>query len=307
MTEARAAPGRGAPHPARIPARGWRDIMLRVRRSASMRNLTALAAATAYYGFLAVPAAVSAAIALLGLMLGGREAAPGVAELEGYLPPQVRDLVSEQFRALIDQPRPALVTSLLASAGVALWSALAATQSLVTALNTAYGCRESRRLLHYYATLIAMTAIVIVFAATSLALIVLVPLAVDLLPTELPAQGTLRGVVIALRWPAAIVLFGVGLAFTYRFAPSRPTPRWRWVSWGAAAALAIWLAASIVLSVYASHFGSYERVYGSVAGVALLMIWLHASAFAIIIGAQINAEIERQVEGRPADAAPAAP
>jgi membrane protein len=263
--------------------------MLNVFRSTYQHGIGSFAAATAYYSLLFIPSALSAAIALLGLLFGGKQAAPGLATLQGRVPDEAFGFIEHQFQYLTSQPRAALASSFAVGALVALWSAEAAAQSLIAALNAAYGCGESRPKLRYYGSVGAVMATLSACASMSLVLVVLEPIAIDLLP----AGGQLRSILVALRWPAAIVLFGFGLALTYRLAPCREAPAWKWVSWGAVAALAIWLTVSVLFSLYVSHFANYERVYGSFAGVALLMIWLHASALAIIVGAEINAEIER--------------
>jgi membrane protein len=264
-------------------------VLLKVFQSAFQHGIGSFAAATAYYSFLFIPSALSAAISLLGLLLGGDEAAPSLAALKGRMPDEAFGFIEHQFHTLTSQPLAALVSSFAVSTLVALWSSLQAAQSLITALNAAYDCREARTRLRYWTAVAAVMATVDVFALMSLILVVLEPIAIDLLP----AGGDLRTVLVALRWPAAVVLFGFGLALTYRLAPCRQTPAWRWVSWGAVAALGLWLTVSVLFSLYVSHFANYERIYGSFAGVALLMIWLHASGLAIILGAEINAEIER--------------
>jgi len=97
-----------------------------------------------------------------------------------------------------------------------------------------------------------------------------------------------------LRWPLVALLIFAALAVVYRYAPDRENPEWRWVSWGAVVAAALWLLASIGFSVYVSLLGSYNETYGSLGAIVVLLLWLYLSAFAILVGAELNAEMERQ-------------
>jgi membrane protein len=282
--------GRHARHPADIPKRGWRDVLLRVKNDVSEKSLGLISAGTAFYSFLAIPSGIAALIALYGLMFDPHQVEQQITMLQGVMPAQALEIVTDQLRTLASQPRKALGISFAISLGVALWSANSATTSLMTALNVVYGEHEKRNLIRYYATALVITAGAIVFAIISLMLIAVLPAVIDLLP--LGDFG--RTLTAALRWPVLMFLFVLGLGVGFRFAPSRETPKWHWVSWGAFVAVVLWVVASALFSLYASHFSSYQKTYGSLAGVVLLLMWLYFSAYAILIGAELNAELEHQ-------------
>ncbi|MGE5539965.1 MAG: YihY/virulence factor BrkB family protein [Gemmatimonas sp.] len=278
---------------AATPDTGWRATVVRVRRGITEGALVPLSAATAFYSFLTIPSALSAAVAFCGLAFDEAAVERRLALLKGHMGPQAFDMIAGQFHFLVGQPRGTLFVSFALSLGVALWSAMGAAASTITALNAAYGEREARGALRYGAVVAATAIVAILVILASLALLVIGPIAV----ARLGLGPWTHGALIAARWPALVALFGFAVALAYRFAPSRHIPEWRWVSWGAAAAVAVWLLASAMVSFYAAHFASYARVYGSLAGVALMMLWLYASVFAIVLGAKINAEIEHRAGG----------
>jgi membrane protein len=181
---------------------------------------------------------------------------------------------------------------LIVSVLVALWSARSGTASMVTAINVAYGEPEKRGMFRLYATTLGLTVLTIVSALLALALVAILPAVIGFLP--LGDFGKTMAVV--LRWPVLLALVVVALAFTYRFAPSRKEPRWRWVSWGAVAATVLWIVGSALFSVYVGEFASYNKTYGSLGGVVVLLMWLYVSALAVLLGAELNAEMEHQTE-----------
>lgn len=294
------AHGRHAEHPGEIPKRGWRDILLRVKDDISGKSLGLIAAGTAFYGFLAIPSGFTALIALYGLVFDPAQVEEQISILQGVMPAQALDIIHDQLNTLTSQPRQALGISFGISLAVALWSANAATTSMMTALNVVYEEREKRNLFRYYATALTITAGTVGFAILSLALIAILPAVIEFLPLGEFGKSLAK----ILRWPALMLMFMIGLGVMYRFAPSRRKPMWRWVTWGAFASVILWLVASALFSYYVSHFNSYEKTYGSLAGVVLLLMWLYFSAYSVIVGAELNAELEHQTakdstEGQP--------
>ena len=189
-------------------------------------------------------------------------------------------------------PPATLGLSLVISVLVAIWGARSAMSTLITALNVAYAEEEKRGFIRFQVAAFGLTAAAIVFAAVALALIAILPAVISLLP--LGEFG--RTLAAVLRWPILVLLMMVGLAALYRYGPSRAEPKWRWVSWGAVAATLLWLAGSALFSLYVSKFASYNKAYGSLGGVVVLQMWLYLSAFAVLLGAELNAEMEHQTE-----------
>jgi membrane protein len=286
------AHGRQANRPSDIPKRGWWDILMRVKDAMSEKNLTLIAAGAAFYAFLAIPSAFTALVSLYGLVANPQDVQRHLDIAKGVVPEQVLQIMSDQLQALTSSGSTPLGVGLIVSVLVALWSARSGTASMVTAINVAYGEPEKRGMFRLYATTLGLTVLTIVSALLALALVAILPAVIGFLP--LGDFGKTMAVV--LRWPVLLALVVVALAFTYRFAPSRKEPRWRWVSWGAVAATVLWIVGSALFSVYVGEFASYNKTYGSLGGVVVLLMWLYVSALAVLLGAELNAEMEHQTE-----------
>ncbi len=287
-----ATPGRKAERPQDIPPRGWQSILLRVKDRIARENISIIAAGVAFYSFLAIPSALTALVTLYGLLFNPADVERQVASLQGILPTDAANLITAQLKAVTAGKPTTLGVSLVISVLVAIWGARSAMSTLITALNVAYAEEEKRGFIRFQLASLGLTVAAIVFAVIALALIAVLPAVIGLLPL-----GDLGKTIAAvLRWPVLVVLITIGLAAIYRYAPSRREAKWRWVSWGAAVATVLWLAGSALFSVYVSQFASYNKTYGSLGAVVVLMMWLYLSAFALLLGAELNAEMEHQTE-----------
>jgi YihY family inner membrane protein len=170
----------------------------------------------------------------------------------------------------------------------ALWSASSGMKALITGVNLAYDETEGRKFVKLRGLSILMTLAAMVLLAVALALIVGFPAVPDSWPTVLQwAAAFLRFVLLA-------VLLMAGLAVLYRYAPDRDEPKWTWVSWGSAVATVLWVLASIGFSIYVKSFGNYNKTYGALAGIIILMFWLWLTALIVLVGAELNTEMELQ-------------
>ena len=189
----------------------------------------------------------------------------------------------------------------LGLAAAALWSAAAAALQLFGALNLAYGEQESRSLLRRSGTALVFALAAMAFVALALGGVLALPAA---LGTQAGAGGTTDQLLRFLRWPVLLVAASVALALTYCHGPSRARPCWNWVSWGGAVAASAWLLGSGAVSWYVQHVGSFDWLYGSAGAVLGFMVWAWVSSAAVLFGAVLNAELEREASvGMP----PAAP
>jgi membrane protein len=281
--------GREAESPAQIPAKGWRDIGLRVKREASEDNVSIVAAGVAYYAFLAIFPALAAVILIYGLFADPAAIEHNIASLSA-IPSDVRDMLSQQLTNLARRSSGALSAGLAVSILFALWSATKGMKALMTSLNIAYGEREQRGFFHRTALTLLFTAGAIAFAAVAVVLVAVFPAAVD----RIGLPDVVATVIRWARWPILAAAVLLGLALLYRYGPSRRHARWRWVTWGSGIGTAVWLAASAGFSFYASHFGSYNKTYGSVAAIVILLTWFLLSAYIVIFGAELNGEMEHQ-------------
>lgn len=282
--------GREARTPSEVPPPGWRDILLRVKQRISHDRLSIIAAGVAFYALMAIFPALVALVALYGLAFDPQQVADQVGALGSMLPKEAADILLGELRDLTQTDRTALGAGAIVGIVLAFWSASSGIRTLMQALNVAYNEDEKRGFFRFYGTALLLTLGALVGFACVIGIIVALPLAASFLGLG-PIAGTLVSLV---RWPIVAIAVIVGLAIVYRYGPSREKPRWSWVSHGAVFATALWLAGSVLFSLYVGHFGSYNKTYGAAGAVVILLTWLLLSAYIVLIGAEINAESERQ-------------
>lgn len=283
-------PGGHAERPTQIPPRGWWQVVRRALGESKADNVPMLAGGVAFFAFLALFPAIIAAVMLYGLVADPATAAAQVEAFAAGLPRDAQPIIRDQLAAVTSSSQGALGIGLVLALLAALWSASSGTTNLIRAVNIAYDERETRGFVTLRATALALTLGAIVFVVLALALVAVVPVVLGRLP--LGVVGTVLAQV--LRWGALLAVVVVGLAVVYRFAPDRADPRFRWVSVGALLAALLWLLGSVAFSLYVDNFGKYNKTYGALAGVVVLMLWLFVTSYIVLLGAEINAESERQ-------------
>jgi membrane protein len=285
-------PGEQAELPTQIPAKGWWQVTRRAFKESSADNVGILAGGIAYAAFLALFPALIAGISLFGLVADPATIAQQAEGVLAALPETAQPLLRDQIVALTQTPSGALSFSLVVSILLALWSASAGTSSLMTGINIAYDEQESRNFLKLRGTALLLTLGAIVFMLLALALVAVVPALLNALQL-----GTFINVIVQIvRWALLVVLVVVALAVVYRMAPDRDAPQFKWTSIGALVAAALWVLASLGFSFYVNNFGSYNKTYGALAGVVVLLLWLYLTSYIILLGAEINAESEKQTK-----------
>lgn len=292
--------GREADAPRHIPAAGWKDVALRVKDRTTDNHLSIIAAGVAFYLLLAMVPALAALVAMYGLFADPREIGTRVTSLAGVLPREALELLEEQLQRLVATSGGALGLGAALGVLLSVWSATRGTKALIDALNVAYDERESRGFVRLNLIAIGLTMALVGFVAVALALVALVPLVLEGIGLGAGAERALSWA----RWPLLAALLVVALAVLYRYAPDRDAARWRWVSPGAVIATLLWLAGSAGFSLYVSMSDGYHASYGSLGAVAVVMMWLFVGAFAIVLGAQFNAEAERQTRRDSTDGPP---
>jgi membrane protein len=281
--------GREADRPGEIPKRGWKDIALRVKQEARDDNLVIIAGGLAFFAMLSLGPAMVAAVSLYGLVSTPADVARHFDALSGAMPDEARRLFEEQLTEIASTSGSRLGVQAAIGLVLALWAASSGMKHLMVALSAIYDERESRGFVRLRLTALAVTAGALFFLVVALALIAGGPAWV-----EANVEETVGEVLAIARWPVLAVMMTVALAALYRVLPDRDNPRWRWVSWGAVVATVLWLVGSIGFSVYSSQFGNYDRTYGSMGAVVIALLWLFITALSILLGAEINAEIEHQ-------------
>jgi membrane protein len=293
-------PGVHAEKPTEIPARGWLQIVKRAWAENSADNMPIIGAGVAFFAFLAIFPALIATISLYGLVASPETVARQIESLSDQLPESAQSLLADQLTNITQNSGGALTVSLIISILAALWSASGGTGNLITAVNLAYDEVETRSFIKRKALALGLTLGAIIFVLITFGLIAVVPVVLDAIP--LGIFGTILAQVV--RWVLLLGVMAGALSVLYRVAPDRDAPKFRWVSLGSVVVTVIWAVISLLFSLYVDNFGSYDKTYGAIAGVIVLMLWLQLTCFLVLLGAEINSEMEHQTaadttEGEP--------
>jgi len=253
------------------------------------------------YALLSVFPALAAAVSIYGLFATPTDVIKHMQAFSGVLPPGVWDIFSTQLQTITRHESSTLTFAAVLGLVIALWSARSAMSALMTATNIAYGEREKR---NFFVQLL-VSLVLTVGAVLGFLIMMLLGIAI---PVTLKILGTHPWVQIvadALQW-VLLWLFTIwALAFVYRYAPAREPAKWYWVRWGSTIAATLWLGTSALFAIYVQAFANYGKTYGALGGVIALIMWFYLSSVIVVLGAQINAEMERQTkvdttEGPPA-------
>ena len=282
--------GRDATRPDHIPLKGWWQVAQRVWVESGRDNLTVVSAGCAFYALFAVFPSLSALIALYGLTTNPASVEQQFDMLSSVLPPQAYGIVIEQISHLTESSNTSLGWGLTLSLGLAVWSVSNLTQAMFAALNIAYEEPERRSLLRFYLSAFAFAVLGLLSGVVMLFAIVYVPI----LFAYAGYSHAFELLVKVARWPLLALVVLTFLALLYRYGPCRRSAKWRWVSVGSLFATVMWLIASAGFSFYVSNFAHYDRTYGSLGAVIVLLFWLYISFYIVLVGAEINAELELQ-------------
>jgi membrane protein len=280
--------GRGADTPQEIPAKGWKDIAKRTGKEVKADQVPLLAAGVAFYVLLALFPAIIAGVSIYGLVADPQTVRDQINRLAETLSPETATLIGQQVQQVTSSAGGALGVATVIGILTALWSASSGMKALITGVNLAYDETEGRKFVKLRGLSILMTLAAMVLLGVALALIVGFPAVPDSWPT------VLQWTAAVLRFVLLAVLLMAGLAALYRYAPDRDKPKWSWSSPGSVVATLLWVLASVGFSIYVNAFGNYNKTYGALAGVIILMFWLYLTAFVVLVGAELNAEMELQ-------------
>lgn len=296
-TEAGRRIGRRAIHPAQIPWAGWKLVLKRTGEGVISDRVSLAAAGCAFYAVLAMFPTISMMVALYGLLFDPRSVEDQLAMLRNVLPAGTLSLISDRVHELVSKPPGTLTFSFVVSLLIALWSSSAGTKSILSALNIAYDEEETRPFLRYQATALAMTLCAVVGAVLAVALLVALPPILTYVPQHLGLQEVVAQLQGWIRVGSFLLMLGFvmgALSLLYRFGPNRRPARWYWVSPGSILATLLWLLASLGFSYYVGHIASYDATYGPLGAIVGMMMWFYVTAFVVLAGAELNAELELQ-------------
>jgi membrane protein len=276
----------------RLRARDSAGVLIRALRRTRDDHATNLAQAVAFNLFLTIPAAALVAVGVFATVADAGTAARLLKHLNGIAPASVIALLDRSMTQ-VTHHRGGGTIMIVAGAVLAVWSLTGAMKTLQWALNVAYDRRERRGFVRTRLAAAAMLICAGVAFLLAFGLLVLGPQATDWVGSALDQRTVVSWVWWTAEWPVLVAALLVAFGGIYRFGPDHDTPRWRLVTPGAAAALAVWLAASGGFAWYVSNFGSYNKTWGSLATVIVVLTWLWLSSLALLVGAEIDAEVER--------------
>jgi membrane protein len=277
--------------PAPTGLRLIKDLALAVAGRLKAHGTVMLAAGLSYYSLLAVFPAAIAAVSIWGLVADPAELERQITDLTSALPVATAEFVETQILGIVDTPSGTLGVTTTLSILAALWSASAGTKALLTGINYAYGHPETRSFLAIRFAALVVTIGMIVFGLGAL-------MAVGFLPQILAEVGLKEqtaDLINFFRWPAVFLIVILGLGALYKLAPNRPWRATRWINVGAVTAATLWVLATVGLSFYVNNFGaSFGATYGALAGLIVLMLWFFVSGLIILVGAELNSELEHR-------------
>ncbi|WP_162054233.1 YihY/virulence factor BrkB family protein [Pontibacter pamirensis] len=282
--------GRDAKKPSEISGSGWKEVMLRVKDQLTKDNLNIVAAGVAFYFFLSIFPLMAATISIYGLVTDPVEVEQQMEQLTSVLPESAHEMLSERLHNIAQSSSSTLGWGVALSILLSLWSANKGTKSLFQGIDIAYDEEETRSFFKLNGITLLFTIGGIVLGIMCLAAVIAFPALVD----SLGLPSVLETVIQWGRWLLLAIFVMFGLALLYKIAPDRDNPKFKWVSWGSAIATVLWLVGSLLFSWYVNNFGNFNEMYGSVAAVIILMLWLNLTSFVILLGAEINSELEHQ-------------
>jgi len=271
----------------------WKDLLVGTYRRVGKDRLLAVAAGVVFYGLLALFPAITALVSSYALFADGKTIGEHLSLLAGVLPSGTFSVVQDQVGRVLAKGEVKLGTAFLVALLLALWSANGGMKAIIDALNVVYEDDEERGFFKLNAVSLAFTLGCLAAVTAAIGLVVAAPIALAMI-----GLGSSVATVVAYgRWPALACMALFGLAVLYRYGPSRRTPQWQWVSPGSVFATLSWIAGSALLSYYLANFADYDATYGSLGAAIGLMMWMWMSTIVILVGAELNSEIEAHAKG----------
>jgi membrane protein len=282
--------GRHATHPLQIPWAGWKDILWRTYSEMQSDRLLSIAGGVAFFILLSIFPAITALVSAYGRFFNAATITSNISLLHDVVPDNMLSIIQEQANRIASNSGSALNIGIVVGILVSLWSTMSGVKAMIDALNVIYEQKEGR-------SFIKLNLVALAFTLAGFATLLLAIAAVVVLPLILSSVG-LGGLTETLtrivRWPVLLIVLLFGLALLYRYGPDRRVARWQWVSIGSAFAAITWIVTSYLFSWYLASFANYNATYGSLGAVAGLMVWLWISTTVVLLGAELNAEIEHQ-------------
>jgi membrane protein len=292
------------PSPRDLSKRDYLAILVRAGKESINDHITNLAAALAYYAFLAIPSALLVAVGVFSLVAGPNAIDTIIDKLDTVVPEEALTLIRDSLERVTEAQSSSGITLIVVGSVLALWTLTGAMDTLMWALNAAYDKEETRGFFKRRLTALAMVILMLFAFVLAFGLLVLGPVVSDAIGSAIDLKTVVNWLWWTAQWP--ILLLGLLFAFStiLYLGPNVDHPRWQFLTFGTAISVVVWLLASAGFAVYVSSFGSFEKTWGSLAAVIIMLTWLWLSGLALLFGAEINAETERSRElrrGEPAE------
>mgnify|MGYP000114916907 FL=1 len=282
--------GRHIKKPRNMPLLGWRDILLRVRNRLDTDNLGLIAGGVAFFFLLAIFPAISAMVAIYGLVNDPTDMQEQFQSFSQLLPTEASEIILSQLQEVTRQSSASLSMGALLGMLFAFWSSMKGMLAMIRALNVVNLEDEKRGFFELRFFAFFLTVCSVIFVVVCLFLIAFIPLLLN----NLGLASFSETLFSLLRWPLLTVMILVMLAIIFRFAPSRNNARWVWIMPGTIVAVVLWLIGSILFSWYTSNYAQYNATYGSLGAVIVLLLWFYLTAYIVLIGGVLNSEMEHQ-------------
>ena len=279
--------------PRKFALKDWKNAIKETGAAIKSKRIGILAAGIAYFSTLAVFPAIAAAVAILSFVITDTELHAAVETIEKYLPADIATLISSQLETALNNPSSG-VFIIIFGILISLFSLSGAISNIISAMNAIYERTETRKFIKMRLTSLAFMGVGGVLAVIVVGLLTLN----DTFLMSLGMPAYLATIIIIMRWVVIAVLVSISLAVFYRYAPDRQSPHWQWVTWGSCIATVIWLIGTTLFFIYARYFAHFTESYSVFAGIIVLMTWLNLTAFAILIGAEINHRLENQTRAK---------
>lgn len=277
-------------HFALLPGLATVALVLRVFAKYQNQNIGLIAAGVAFYGLLSLFPAITALVAIAGLLTDPAILIDQGEQLATAVPTDARKIIFGQLEKVVSSDSGTLSITILVGFLIAIYSASRAVSSLIQGLNVAYGLTESRGFIALRLRVLLLTVCMILGVIAALLLVAILPALLGFLPWDAGLENTL----LALRWFLLFVLSAISISFLYRFGPVQKLGSWRWFTTGSLCATALWLLGNVGFSSYVQSFGTYGEVFGALGGVIVLLTWLWLSAVVLLLGALLDAEIKSE-------------
>jgi membrane protein len=292
------------PTPLDLSSRDYMAILVRAAKESVNDHLTNLAAALAYYAFLAIPSVLLVAVGVFSLVADDNAIRTIIERLEGVVPREALTLIDENLTRITEGQENSGIALIVLGSVLALWTVTGAMDTLMWALNSAYNREETRGFFKRRLTALAMVFLMLIAFVLVFGLLVLGPHLSGWIGDAVGFEAVVKWLWWTAQWPILILGLLIAFATILYLGPNVDHPRWQFLTFGPAISVVVWLAASGAFAFYVSQFSSYNKTYGALAGVIILLTWLWISALALLFGAEVNAEAERSRElrrGEPAE------